>query len=131
METKKRWKFPVPSGGHIGKVQFIHKVTDVLMCFDYLDDDDKAFHGGISFKTIYAYKNATEMFYDYTLKGTYDTLVEYTNSEWLKKLAEKNPESAQLLKIRHFAIYLEDYGLYEVIASDFKILEIKEGPLKA
>jgi hypothetical protein len=49
------------------------------------------------------------------------------DSEWLKTLEKENHDAFHTLKLRHFAIYLEDYGLNEIIAESFEILEAKDG----
>ena len=135
MKFNKLWAFPTPSGGHIKNAQLIHKQTDVLLVFDFYGDfefygeDGKEYNGGFLFKSIQAYKNATEMFY-MELGEAYDKLVEYPDSEWLKELSAKSPKEAHLLNMKHYAIYIEDYGLYEIIAADCNIFEITPGPLK-
>jgi len=131
MEIKKLWTFPVPSTCLQNGIRFINKTANALILFDYYDenDKDKIYNGGILFNIVVAYKNTDEKFTK-SLGGTYDTLVEYKNSEWLEELYKLNPEWAKIWDIRHFAIYFDSYGKYEIIAKDFKILEIKEGPLK-
>lgn len=130
MEIKNLWNFPVTATS-IMNVHFIHKNADVLILFDYYDENnnDVVSNGSIEFKTVVAYRNTDEKFTK-SLNGAYATLVEYSHSEWLNELIRHCPEWAKTWGIRHFAIYFDSYGLYEIIASDYKILESKEGPLQ-
>jgi hypothetical protein len=140
MEIKELWRLPVSSDGHIGKVRFMEKpgelmvsnvhwrYSGVLLLFD-LDKDDKKYNGGIVFGAHQVYRYTSETFAK-PLPGSLDTLVEYTHSAWLSALFDQNREVAISWGIRHFDVYLNGYGLLEVIAQDFEILTILEGPLE-
>lgn len=130
MEIKELWKFPVPSTCLNNGVQFIHKNADALILFEYYDQENNndVYNGGILFDVALAYRRTSEKFTK-SLEGSYDTLVEYIDSDWIKELTNLNPEIAKFWNIRHFAIFLDGNGKYEVIAKNYKILEIKEGPL--
>ncbi len=133
MQIKELWEFPVPrTGGYIGKMQFIHKKTELLLLFDYFNEQEEWFNTGIKFESLYAYANASEMF-SHSLLCLADchlllnfTLVEFTDSQWLKEFSAIN----QALPLRHLAIDIEDYGLFEVIAGRYKILETIRGRLQ-
>ena len=57
------------------------------------------------------------------VEGTYDTLVEVEQSDWVGELLAAEPsETWGRWKIRHFLIYLDGAGAYEVAAEDVEWL---------
>ncbi|ATW25304.1 hypothetical protein [Candidatus Formimonas warabiya] len=129
MGTNKLWEFPVPSTCIAeGGVKLIYPGGDALLLFDYYDEEknDAVFNSGIVFDAVQAHRHTTEKFIK-SLLGAYDTLVEITDSEWVKELREINKEIADYWNIKHYAIFLDSNGLFEFIARDYKILETKEG----
>jgi hypothetical protein len=142
VEIKELWKLPVSSEESISKLQFIKascsplleegiwKLYTIQILFDYYKEK-KEYHNKMLFDAHQVYKFTSEQFAK-PLTGSLNTLVECTNSEWLNKLIKINPEVAlsDFWRIRHFAIFFNGYGLYEIFAHDYKILETKEGPLR-
>lgn len=129
MGTNKLWEFPVPSTCIAdGGVNLIYPGGDALLLFDYYDEEknDAVFNSGIMFDAVQAHRHTTEKFIK-SLLGAYDSLVEITDSEWVKELREINKEIADYWNIKHYAIFLDSNGLFEFIARDYKILETKEG----
>jgi hypothetical protein len=132
MAFKELWQFPVVATC-IMKAQFINKTADALILFDYYDEEknDTVYNAGILFEAAQAYRFSSEKFVENRLiNDAYAVLIEYSKSDWLNELYKRNQEIAQSWEIKHFAIYLDSNGCYEVIAKNFKILETKEGPLK-
>ncbi len=131
MENKKIWEFPVPSTCIAeGGVKLIYPGGDAWLLFDYYDENknDAVYNAGIVFDAVQAHRHSSEKFTK-SLLGAYDSLVEITNSEWAAQLREINKEIADFWNIKHYAIFLDSYGLYEFIARDYKILEIREGSI--
>ena len=129
METNKLWEFPVPSTCIAdGGVNLIYPGGDALLLFDYYGEEknDAVFNSGIMFDAVQAHRHTTEKFIK-SLLGAYDSLVEITDSEWVKELREINNEIADYWNIKHYAIFLDSNGLFEFIARDYRILETKEG----
>ncbi len=129
MGTNKLWEFPVPSTCIAeGGVKLIYPGGDALLLFDYYDveKNDAVFNSGIMFDAVQAHRHTTDKFIK-SLLGAYDSLIEITYSEWVKELREINQEIADYWNIKHYAIFLDSNGLFEFIARDYKILEIKEG----
>ncbi len=131
MKVKELWKFPVPSTAIAdGGVQLLYPGGDALLLFDYYDEskNDAIFNSGISFKMAQAHRHRSEMFTN-TLMDAYDCLVEVTDSDWVDEFKRINKEIADYWDIKHYAIFLKSCGLFEFIASDYSILETKEGGL--
>lgn len=124
MDKKEQWKFPVPSNCICNGVVLTYRKGDALLTYDYhdIDKEDKVFNGGILFKHVVAHRHSSEKFTKY-VEGSYDTLLELTNSDWINELKAYSPDWAEFWKIKHFAIYLDSYGLYEFIANDFELLD--------
>ena len=131
MKLVECWEFPVPSNCISNSVSLKYNQGDAVLLFDYYDEehDDKIYNGGILFKSSVAHRHSYEKFTKY-ISGTYDKLVEIEGSEWIKELREISPEWATN-ELTHYAIYLDRYGLYEFIAQEFSIFEVKEGILNA
>jgi hypothetical protein len=131
MEIKNLWELPFPST-YLHNVHFIDKTADPLIVFDYCNQShsDKICNGGILLDGAQAYRFTSDKF-SQQLNCAHNTLMEYNNSKWLNELTKINPEIAlsDFWYIRHFAIFFDNYGLYEIIARDYKILEMQEGSL--
>jgi len=136
MKTKELWRFPVPSAGGIAKnVKLIYpdENANALLLFDYYDSStydvtghDEVFNSGILFDMAQAHRHSSEKF-TVSLMDAYDRLVEIVDSGWVAELKKINSQIADFWNIKHYVIFLDSYGLYEFIASDYKILETKKG----
>ena len=126
--NKSLWTFPVPSNCIYSGVKLVHEKTSITIVYDYYDeeDDDKVYNGKIEFKNVIAHRHTSEKFTKF-IKGTYDNLCEIIESQWKHSLVELSPEWANINQLKHYAIYFESYGLYEFIANDYVISEIKRG----
>lgn len=131
MSINKLWEFPVPSTCIAdGGVKLIYPGGDAFLLFDYFDEekDDAIFHSGIAFDAVQAHRHSSEKFLK-SLLGSYDCLIEISDSEWIEQLTAINKEIADYWNIKHYAIFLDSHGLYEFIARSYEILETKEGGL--
>lgn len=131
MDNKELWIFPVSSTCISTGVILKYEKGDAMLSFDYFNEEkeDKVYHNSIIFETVVCHRHSSEKF-TRGLLGAYDKLIEISNSKWVNELALISSEWAKHWNIRHFAIYLDGYGLYEFVAKDFKITGIEEGILK-
>jgi len=99
--------------------------------FDYFDENrnDETFTGSLIFESTISHKHTSEKFLR-TIGGAYDTLIEVCDSEWIAELSKISPEWAEVWKPRHYAIFLDGYGLYEFLAKDYKHIPEKRGSLE-
>lgn len=94
---------------------------DVFLELEGYDNDDNHSSVVIKFGLVVDFRKTNSKL---TIIGeAYDTLIELIDSEKLediKKIAKKNIHFDSL---RHFAIYLDSYDLYEIICEDIAINE--------
>lgn len=130
MSNEVVWTFPVPSNCIYSTVRLLHEKTRINLAFDYYDeeDDDKVYNGFIEFVGVGNYRHSTEKFTRF-VKGTYDNLCVVRDSEFLKTISMISPEWFDEFNMKHYAIYLDSYGLYEIVASSFEVSELKRGSL--
>lgn len=120
MSIQKLWEFPVPSNCIANGVVLIYAGGDAIIKFDYFDENENGviYNGSIRFKSVMAHRHSTEKFTNF-IQGAYDTVIEIQNSKWAKELYKLNPEDSKYWDIKHYAIYLDSFGLYEFIAQKF------------
>ena len=90
-----------------------------------LEHNGAMYSSGLRFQRVRAYKYTAESHCKtWQIEHAYDTLVEIEESDWVTDLvmAEPIPERRWPWKIRHFLIYVDDAGAYEVAAEGFEWL---------
>lgn len=87
--------------------------------------------GTIRFSGVIAFRFRNEMHSAGFLRGTYNALVDVGQSEWLKELARYEPRHiADLVaRARHFAVFFDSNGYFEVVAESFFVGSPREGRL--
>lgn len=60
------------------------------------------------------------------LYGSYHRLIELVDSEWMDELKDVNEEMFRDYELKHYAIYLNGKGLYQVIAQDCEVIELPQ-----
>lgn len=82
------------------------------------------FAGGLRFHRVSAYRARSESLCTaWHIEDAYDTLVEVEKSDWLSELRAAAPgESRSQGKVRHFLIFIDSAGAYEVAAEDVEWL---------
>jgi len=130
MDINELWIFPVPSTCLNRGVTLYFPGGKAILKFDYFDveKDDKIFNSGIIFDAAVAHRHSSEKFTKF-ISEAYDKLIEIKDSDWVKELTLLSSEWSNFWKIKHYAIYLDSYGLYEFIASGYSLMENREGAL--
>ncbi|GIW83444.1 MAG: hypothetical protein KatS3mg105_5251 [Gemmatales bacterium] len=118
---KRHYELPVCSTNAVSdpKVWVFGKV--VTLYFDYYVDGHKR-RSGIRFVSTIAFRTTNER---YGRVGShYDRLTEYLDSDWLKELKAhaSNHYRDDLERYRHFGIFLDSAGTFEVLSLDFELL---------
>lgn len=97
------------------------EAMDVILEFKGYDDNDIYHECRIKFVSVVGYKYVLSMF-DF-IKGSYDTIIEILDSEWKEELIRNNKEEYDYWKPKHYALYLDDVGLYQILARDVIVEE--------
>jgi len=85
------------------------------------------YEGGLRFHQVRSYQFRAESHCTpWHIEGAYDTLVEIEQSTWVEELITAEPTGARRhWAIRHFLIYIDGAGAYEVAARDVEWLPEK------
>jgi hypothetical protein len=113
-------KLPVPSTALRTDPVFEHPGGEALLRFEF-ERDGVAYRGGLRFEKVRAYRFRTEGHVtSWHVQGVYDTLVEVTGSDWVAELLAAEPaETWGRWEIRHFMIYIDSAGCYEIGAASW------------
>lgn len=112
-----------PPSAYTEDVVFTHPGGDAELRCAY-ERDGAMFRGGLRFQRVRAYRFRAEGHCTpWHIEDAYDTLVEVEQSEWIGELLAAEPsETWGHWNIRHFLIYLDGAGAYEVAAEDVEWL---------
>jgi hypothetical protein len=99
----------------------------VSIWFTYYDPG-REIRTGLRFTTPRAYRWRAEGHSTvWHMEGAYDILVEVVDSEWVRELKESQMDETPWT-IRHFLIYIEDSGAYEIAAESWSLLPEESVP---
>lgn len=129
MNNQILWELPFPSTALCGDVVMIHPGATAWMVFSYCDikNVSAAYNSGLKFKHVQAFRFSCEPFATLSALDAYDKIIEIESSEWIQQLKAINAKVCDFWGLRHFGIYLDSNGFYEFLASEFEVLETKNG----
>lgn len=107
---------PVPSStSFTTEPVFEHPGGEALLRFEY-ERDGADYRGGLRFERVRAYRFRAEGHCTaWHVEGAYDTLAEVSDSEWVSELLAAEPsETWGRWEIRHFILYVDSAGCYEI-----------------
>ncbi len=126
MKIKELWSLPANC---LYEVKLLHNPLKIRIFIEYYnEEDEQVYNNYIEFSGVITYNYCSEKFSDYII-NSYNTLCILENSNLIKKLSKKSPEWFKINEKYHFAIYLDSYGQYEIVATSFEISESKRGYL--
>lgn len=98
-------------------VEFVHPGGGAELRCRY-ERDGSMYAGGLRFSRVRAYRFRAEGHcVPWHVEDAYDALVEVEHSDWVAELLAAEPsETAGRWTIRHFLIYIDGSGAYEVAA---------------
>ena len=102
-----------------GEATFHDQIGDALLKFDF-SREGVWYRGGISFEAGRSYRFRAESYCTpWHMEGAYDTLVEVMGSPWIAELHEAESEAGSYgpWVLRHFMIYIDRAGCFEVVAA--------------
>lgn len=102
---------------------FEHPGGEALLRFEF-EQGGVTHRGGLRFEKVRAYRFRSEGHCSaWHVEGVYDTLVQVSGSEWVGELLAAEPaETWGRWEIRHFMIYIDSAGCYEVAAGSWSWL---------
>ncbi len=88
------------------------------------DRDGMIYRSGVRFERPRAYRVRAEGHCsEWHIDGVYDTIAELKESDWVAELIADTPaESWALWEMRHFMIYIDSAGCFEVVGSAWSLL---------
>jgi hypothetical protein len=117
----------VAGGGHVE--QEILPGLPFGLYFDY-DRSGDIFHSGRICHGVRAYRfRSVYHCTPWHIDGSYDTLVEITSSDWIEELWAALPVDLRTdqSEAKHFMIFLDSTGCYEVAGRSWEALREREG----
>lgn len=120
---------PAASTSFLSDATFEHPGGKALLRFEF-ERDGAAYWGGLRFEKVRAFRFRAEGHCTvWHVEGVYDTLAEVFGSEWVSELLAAEPaETWGRWEIRHFMIYIDSAGCYEVAAESWSWLPEERSP---
>jgi len=94
---------------------------DIIIDVKGYDDIDKYHECRIKFNSVIGFQYAMAGFT--TTLNSYDKIIEIADSEWIKQYKDTNKEEISYWKPKHYAIYLDEVGLYQFLAQSLYVEE--------
>jgi hypothetical protein len=125
------YTIPEPSTAMYSDVIQTFSGSTLTLRFDY-DRNGDIFHSGIQFYNVRAYRFRSESLCTaWHIEDAYDTLVEVKDSDWVMEVRKAMPlDKRDLADTRHYMIFLDNTGCYEVIAEVWNAVPEQHGPLE-
>jgi hypothetical protein len=120
------YELPVPSTSLDGAVEVRDLDAGVTISFDFWRDGKKH-RGAIEFRKVRAYRFRAEIHCTAEqVEDAYDTLVEVKESSWAAEIrADTEPRWRNTWVLRHFMIYFDSDGCYELLADAWEASEVE------
>lgn len=121
---KPLYELPLPST----EIEYSY-LCDEVFRFQYIRDG-AWYRSGIRFDRVAATRTRAERCSKLLteIDGGYDTLVEVLDSPWREEVrADMNPSWRDRWQTNHYAIYVDSYGSFELIAASWEILPEEPG----
>lgn len=129
MQTKNTLhKVPYSDSGSLSDGELVYPVESggLALRFEY-ERDEIWYSGELRFARVRAFRFRAEGHATpWQTMDAYDTLVEITNSMWVKEIRDESPGAGGEWTLRHYLIYLSSAGVYEVLADSWASTEVEQ-----
>lgn len=117
MQGRRVYSFP-PSQEFSVRPQFREVLKGIELIFD--EEGPTGYEErALMFQGVLRYRCTRLVATSPWMTGAYDVLVDLEDSPWLNEL-RKNYHGHDQFDYRHYAVFFDDHGFYEVIARSFK-----------
>jgi hypothetical protein len=127
-EKRKLYELPEPSTASVtdANLQVTGKIG--VLKFDYVRDGTP-YRSGVKFLGVVATRTFGERSCTvWHIEQCYDALCEVENSDWIDEIRGQMPDRYKSeFNVRHFMIYLDSAGCFEVLAESFENLKEELG----
>lgn len=118
MKIKCLFEIPILSSELDSAIEIVIKGLDITLILKYFDEKNKVLK--IRFDTVLCHMHTSQSFTK-ALLNAYDTIVEIEDSEWINEIKKLNEDEFNFWKLKHYAIYLEDLGMYQFLARGYDV----------
>lgn len=126
MMKTNRIELPISVSG-CGDIKIVFDGLTLVAEFEYRDSGVD-YIGSIRFNDVLAHRFRNAMHSRGLDTGSYDSLVEISESLWLQQLREMAPDgSTDIEGKKHFAVFFSSNGYLEVVAQSAECLKTREG----
>jgi len=122
MQINKLWSLPILSSEIEEGVSISSDGMDIILSFKCLLESSRQKKYEIRFESVLCHMHTSERFTT-KMYDSYDTLVSLEESEWLNNLKILNSRDFEFWKPKHFVIYFDGSGQYQLIAREFIVSE--------
>lgn len=121
MENRVVYELKMFSSALFEEPAIVCKNMDMMVGLKGFDDEDNCHECTIKFTSVVGFEFSLAGFS--RTAGAYDKVVEVIDSEWKETFKVNNAEKFSYWNPRHYAIYLDGYGLYQFLAKDVVVEE--------
>ena len=123
-------ELPAPSTDSITDASLLLFGRSVLVKYDYYRDESPH-RAALCFKGVVSTKSRSERCCTSWHVKAFDVLLEIVESQWLVDQREDiSPRYRDEFTARHFMIYFDSVGCFEVLADDFELIPEEVGSWK-
>lgn len=118
MKKSPIFALPFPSSAIVQGPALVDDERGLTLSITCADDDGRPRSSTIVFKNVRAYRRREETYCAaWHVQDTFDTMCEVIDSEWVEELRRDSvPEWRDKWVLRHFMIFLDGFGSFEVVA---------------
>ena len=116
-ETSKIWELPCKSQEFQAPPSLTQRGDRLELTYDFETESGQYQHATISFRGVESFSFTSFESCSPDQVAAYDEVVVVCASKWLKQLRSRRASEESLA--RHYRIFLDEVGCYEVVASEF------------
>lgn len=130
MDAIDHYLLPEPSTSIVSGIHLESPGGSLSLVYDY-DRDGKIYTSGLNFNKVRAYSHVADIHTPaWKIEVAYDQLKELERSDLVTEILNDTPDDQrQSWVLKHFLIYFDGGGCFDVIAESWEVIGEKEGYL--